>query len=96
MTFSEWYRGPSGAAWSVKQMAEAIGCSHATVHTLVSANPRIPRPQVVMGIMRLTGGLVQPNDWYPQVGGEPMAPPSSGEARRRRRRPQVEHQQAAA
>lgn len=70
-------------------MARAIGCSVATISTLATPTTRIPSPQIIVAIAKLTGGAVGPADWFPEAQtyrSQPLQPPASNVKRRGRRR----------
>lgn len=74
---------------TVAALAAQIGTSAVTVHRYISRN-RIPHPEIMARIAEVTGGLVMPNDFFPNLPGQkcpnPDCPNPGGERRKGSRR----------
>lgn len=47
--------------------AESVRCDRTTIYRIRKQGQR-PSPDLMIRIVEVTGGLVQPNDFYPQAG----------------------------
>ena len=62
MKLAEW-RKIKG--WTQAELAERIGCTQPYVSQIERAvDPIVPGPALMIEIYQLTGGQVQPNDFY--------------------------------
>ena len=60
---TEWRKSKG---WTQAELAEQIGCSQSYVSQIERAtDPIVPGPAVLVEIFQLSGGKVQPNDFYP-------------------------------
>lgn len=50
---------------SIEDFAQEMGLSYAAVRQYVNAG-RVPTPKIMRKIINITGGAVQPNDFYEQ------------------------------
>lgn len=62
MKLAEWRKSKG---WTQAELAEQIGCTQPYVSQIERAvDPIVPGPALMIEIYQLSGGQVQPNDFY--------------------------------